>query len=296
MVVWWTDELWAVLSYQDQTEDALLGYNVMSRMLKDYYFISPLSVDMETTKTLEISGTPILENDAGVKSIPIKVHPSLKAAMPNLMAFPKKSPDGKDIITPDTKSIKVTLRFRDAAADSSYTWNIPIKYPAIAQEAEDFLHKPQDKKIEDMSENELLSAYLPSTMLSDIGSGYLVALLPPEMFAVMLKKAPELTKDRIAKEVSQELINGHTFFAITSFDQDPKRISATAKTAKAIDTSGKTLTLDVDTYNSFLEGRSNKQEAFEILVFPQLGKQGDIKLILTDPDTGEESTFNWSQK
>jgi hypothetical protein len=216
--------------------------------------------------------------------------------MPNLMAFPKKTSDGKDIVASGTTSLTLRAKFGGAASESSFTWSLPLQYPAFVSEAMQFVNKSRTKPVGEMSEEELLNAYLPSTMAADISTGFLTTIIPTELFKIMIEKDPAMLENDFMKEMAAGLINNRSFIALTSFDQKSERIAAAAKTATAIDSTGKTVALDVETYKTFLAGRKKEQESFEILIFPQLGATGKISLLFTDPDTGKEVRFDWNLK
>ncbi|MFH1538647.1 MAG: hypothetical protein ABIH66_06795 [bacterium] len=297
--MWWTEEFWAGMAYQDKTSDAVMGYHMMKIAGKDHLFFSMLPIDQEAGP-FETEGPAVLANSDGVKVYEAKVHESFSEIMPGLMAFPRIDSQGKAVVSDDTEKLTLTVKYKDGGEEGDFEWGLPLIYPEIVEDGKEWLAKPVEKTESEMTEGEILNKYLPPVLRMDLQSGIMAVYFTDEMSGLLMAMDPDVKKNPLLRaELKKIMSDNSIFFVGTIKNEKEERLVAMAESARAVGIDGKKYSMDIKTRNDFLasteeEGKEEEEdEPFEFMFFPQLGREGLVELILKDSERDREISFKW---
>ncbi|MFC1474856.1 hypothetical protein ACFLQK_02315 [bacterium] len=291
--MWWTDEIWASMAYNDRNSEAMLGYTLTSVMNREYLIFAPISATGGVAPGFD--GTPVLKNDRGQKVEAVPVHDSYNAMLPGMIAFPTSDAEGERVFTDETEWLTVAVNYEGDDKTAKYTWHLPLDYPDFVEAAYKWLDGRRNMDPALLSEDEVMFSFLGDSFRMDIGSGLMAAPMPKELFEMFLQNDPEVRDDPIMRKLIEMIISDYTFFLVMTFDMknDPGRVETLVDGAVAVNAAGETLERDLEAEKTFADADVAGGDEFMTVVFPRIGDERPVKLILTDPETEEKITFTW---
>ncbi len=292
-LIWWTEDVWAYMTNEDTSTDALYGYFMMKSLLKDYIFFSAMNPQTQSACT-NIFGTPLIRNEDGVGAAAVPTHQSLQTIMPGLIAFPNKDLMDRQVISDSTKEFSVEIKYEDRKTAVDYSFDVPPDYPDAVYDAVEAMKQVDMADIGSMDEDAFLFKQLAPRMKTDIRTGIIAAPISNEFFDSYFKQDEELMNDPEAMAQAQNLVRDYSFFVLIPADDNRTRIEEAAKSAVAIDTAGNVVTVNTDAKKLFMSAIGTGGDVFEILVFPKLGRYGTVNLVLRDPESKNLASFTWT--
>lgn len=279
LFTWWTDEMWALMALEDPSTDSMMAMHVMKIISKQYLIFAALPLEGRAPGFM---GTPVLTNDRGVSVDAANVHPSLAKELGdlNLLIFPLKDDKGRPLIDIRTSEITVSLRYADSKVVKRYMYSLPLQYPDVVNRAVRWAKEQEQGNTKGMSQDEQLFIEMAPWLRIDLSTGIIAMPMNRNFMGILGATEKEMGS----------LLSEFNAFVLVSMDpeSDLARMKKMARTARAVNTAGRTVKPEDSGTDSELEGSEGL-----VLLFPRLGQRGKYELILTDPESHRDIIFEW---